>query len=98
MNGLVYLAPVYMRGEAYLALGDGNRAATEFQKFVDQRGVVGNFSWGALARLGLARAYVLEGDTAEAKAAYQDFLTLWKDADSDIPILKEAKAEYAKLL
>jgi len=58
---------------------------------------VANFSWGALARLGLARAYKLQGDTAKARAAYQDFLTLWKDADADIPILKQAKAEYAKL-
>jgi len=96
-NGLVYLAPVYLRGEAYLALGDGQRAATEFQKFIDHRGLVSNFPWGALARLGLARAYVLQGDTAKARAAYQDFLTLWKDADPDIPILKQAKAEYAKL-
>ncbi len=59
--------------------------------------LVVNFPWGALARLGLARAYALQGDTAKAKAAYQDFLTLWKDADPDIPILKQAKAEYAKL-
>jgi len=58
---------------------------------------VWNFPWGALARLGLARAYALQGDTAKARAAYQDFLTLWKGADSDIPILKEAKGEYAKL-
>ncbi len=58
---------------------------------------MGNFPWGAIARLGLARAYVLQGDTAKAKAAYQDFLTLWKDADPDIPILKQAKVEYAKL-
>ena len=86
--------PVYVRGEAYLALGDGGRAATEFQKFVDHRGVVANFPWGALAR---ARAYTMQGDTTKAKAAYQDFLTLWKDADPDIPILKQAKAEYAKL-
>jgi len=78
-------------------LGDGDRAAGEFQKFIDHRGVVGNFPWGALARLGLARAYALKGDTAKARAAYQDFLTLWKDADPDIPILKQAKAEYAKL-
>jgi len=60
-------------------------------------GVAMNFPWGALARLGLARAYAIQGDTAKAKAAYQDFLTLWKDADPGIPILKEAKAEYAKL-
>ena len=74
-------------------LHDGNRAAAEFQKFIDHRGVVVNFPWGALAHLGLARAYAMQGDTA--KVAYQDFLTLWKDADPDIPIV--AKAEYAKL-
>jgi serine/threonine protein kinase/tetratricopeptide (TPR) repeat protein len=91
------LCPVYLRGEAYLMLHDGNRAAAEFQKFIDHRGLVMNFPWGALARLGLARAYALQGDTAKARAAYQDFLTLWKDADPDIPILKQAKAEYAKL-
>jgi tetratricopeptide (TPR) repeat protein len=96
-NGLVILVPVYVRGEAYLALGDGNRAATEFQKVIDHRGVVNNFPWGALARLGLARAYTLQSDSAKARAAYQDFLTLWKDADPDVPILKQAKAEYAKL-
>ena len=78
-------------------LHDGNAAAAEFQKFIDHRGVVANFPWGALARLGLVRAYAMQGDTAKARAAYQDFLTLWKDADPDIPILKEAKAEYAKL-
>jgi serine/threonine protein kinase/tetratricopeptide (TPR) repeat protein len=93
----IFLCPVYMRGEAYLMLHDGNRAAAEFQKFIDHRGVVMNFPWGALARLGLARAYAMQGDTTKAKSAYQDFLTLWKDADPDIPILKEAKAEYAKL-
>jgi serine/threonine protein kinase/DNA-binding winged helix-turn-helix (wHTH) protein/tetratricopeptide (TPR) repeat protein len=88
--------PVYLRGEAYLILHDGNRAAAEFQKFIDHRGVVMNFPWGALARLGLARAYAMQGDT-KAKTAYKDFLTIWKDADPDIPILKVAKAEYAKL-
>jgi tetratricopeptide (TPR) repeat protein len=97
LGGHSGLAPVYLRGEAYLMLHDGNRAAAEFQKFIDHRGVVMNFPWGALARLGLARAYAMEGNTAKARAAYQDFLTLWKDADPDIPILKEAKAEYAKL-
>jgi hypothetical protein len=86
-----------MAGEAYLMLHDGNRAAAEFQKFIDHRRVVMNFPWGALARLGLARAYAMEGNTAKARAAYQDFLTLWKGADPGIPILKEAKAEYAKL-
>ena len=72
-------------------------AAAEFQKFLDHRGIVLNFPLGALAHLGLARAYALSGDTAKAEAAYQDFFALWKDADPDIPILKEAKAEYAKL-
>ena len=78
-------------------LNNGNRAAAEFQKFVDHRGLVGNFPWGALARLDLARAYAMQGDRAKARTAYQDFLTLWKDADPDIPILKQAKAEYAIL-
>ena len=78
-------------------LHDGSRAAAEFQKFIDHRGLVANFPWGALARLGLARAYTMQGDTAKAKAAYQDFLTLWKDADPDVPIYKQAKAEYARL-
>jgi len=96
-NGAVNLAPIYVRGQDYLVAHDGNRAAMEFQKFIDYRGVVGNFPWGALARLQLARAFAMNGDTAKAKAAYQDFLTLWKDADSDIPILKHAKAEYVKL-
>jgi predicted Zn-dependent protease len=93
----IYLCPVYVRGEAYLMLHDGNAAAAEFQKFIDHRGLVENFPWGALARLGLARAYAMQGDMAKARSAYQDFLTLWKDADPDIPILKEAKTEYAKL-
>jgi serine/threonine protein kinase/tetratricopeptide (TPR) repeat protein len=96
-NLAIFMSPAYMRGEAYLILQDGNRAAAEFQKFIDHRGLVVNFPWGALARLGLARAYALQGNTAKACAAYQDFLTLWKDADPDIPILKEARAEYAKL-
>jgi tetratricopeptide (TPR) repeat protein len=91
------LYPVYIRGQAYLLLHQGNEAAAEFQKFLDHRGIVTSFPLGALAHLGLARAYVLQGDTAKAKTAYQDFLTLWKDADPDIPILKQAKAEYAKL-
>ena len=96
-NLTIFLCPAYLRGEAYLMLHDGNRAAAEFQKFIDHRGLVVNFPWGALARLGLARAFAMQGDTAKAKSAYQDFLTLWKDADPDIPILKQAKAEYAKL-
>jgi serine/threonine protein kinase/Tfp pilus assembly protein PilF len=96
-NLTVALLPVYVRGGAYLALGDSARATAEFQKFIDHRGLVVNFPWGALARLGLARAYAMQGDTVKANATYQDFLTLWKDADPDIPILKQAKAEYAKL-
>jgi tetratricopeptide (TPR) repeat protein len=93
----IFLCPAYLRGEAYLMLHDGKAAATEFQKFIDYRGVVMNFPWGALARLGLARAYAMQGDRTKARAAYQDFLKLWKDADADIPILMAAKSEYAKL-
>jgi len=89
--------PVFVRGEAYLAAHQGSEAAAEFLKILDHPGTVVNQPIGALAHLGLARAYVLQGDSAKAKAAYQDFLTLWKDADRDIPILKQAKAEYAKL-
>jgi predicted Zn-dependent protease len=91
------LYPVYLRGEAYLQEHKGNEAAAEFQKMLNHRGILGNFFTGALAHLGLARAYAMTGDTAKSRSAYQDFLTLWKDADPDIPILKEAKAEYAKL-
>jgi tetratricopeptide (TPR) repeat protein len=93
----VFLCPVYLRGEAYLMMHDGKAAAAEFQKFSDHRGLVGNFQWGALARLGLARAYVMQRDAVKGKAAYQDFLTLWKDADLEVPILKQAKAEFAQL-
>jgi len=107
--------PTYTRGEAYLASGQGSAAEAEFQKILDHRGLVVNCDVGALAHLGLARAYAVEAGLsrhgenggakpplqpaalAKARAAYQDFLTLWKDADPDIPILKEAKAEYAKL-
>ena len=78
-------------------LHDGNAAAAEFQKFIDHRGIVGNFPLGALARLGLARAYDMQGDSTKVKAAYQDFLTFRKDADPDVPILQQAEAEYAKL-
>jgi eukaryotic-like serine/threonine-protein kinase len=89
--------PVFVRGEAYLAARRGGEAAAEFQKILDHRGLVLNQPIGALAHLGLGRAYVLQGDIPKAKAAYQDFLTLWKDADADIPVLQRAKAEYAKL-
>jgi predicted Zn-dependent protease len=88
---------VYLRGQSYLVLRSGGEAAKEFQRILDHRGVVWNGWQGALAHLGLARAYAISGDAAKARAAYQDFLTLWKDADPDIPILVEAKAEYAKL-
>jgi eukaryotic-like serine/threonine-protein kinase len=101
------LYPVYVRGEAYLAAGQGGAAATEFQKIIDHSGIVWNCWTGALARLGVARAHALRSRTSQgadsdaarvrALAAYQDFLTLWKDADPDIPILKQAEAEYAKL-
>ena len=87
----------YVRGEAYLAAHQGKEAAAEFQKILDHRGIVLNEPIGALAHLQLGRAYALQGDTAKARAAYQDFLGLWKDADPDIAILEQAKAEYAKL-
>jgi predicted Zn-dependent protease len=89
--------PIFIRGQAYLGLHQGKEAAAEFQKFLDHRGVVLNYPLAALSRLGLARAYTLQGDTAKARAAYQDFFALWKDADPDVPILKQAKAECAKL-
>jgi predicted Zn-dependent protease len=89
--------PAYVRAEAYLAAHQSDEAAIELQKILDHRGIVLNESIGALARLQLGRAYAMSGDTAKARAAYQDFLTLWKDADPDIPILEEAKAEFAKL-
>ncbi len=91
------LYPVYVRGEAYLAAHQGVEAAAEFQKIFDHRGIVASDPVGALAHWRLGRAYAMQGDTAKARAAYQDFLTLWKDADPDIPILIAAKAEYAKL-
>jgi len=93
----MYFFSVYLRSEAYLETGQGTHGATEFQKVLDNPGVVDNTSIGALAHLGLARAYALDKDTARARAAYQEFFALWKDADTDIAILKEANAEYAKL-
>lgn len=91
------LYTVYIRGEAYLAAGRGQEAATEFQKILNHRGIVLADPTGALAHLQLGRAYVVSGDTLRAKGAYQDFLALWKDADPDITVLKQAIAEYAKL-
>ena len=89
--------PIYVRGQAYLLAHNNTGAAAEFRKMLDHRGIVLNFPLGALAHLQLGRAHAMSGDTANAKTAYQDFLTLWKDADPDIPIYKQAKAEYAKL-
>jgi tetratricopeptide (TPR) repeat protein/predicted Ser/Thr protein kinase len=91
------LYPVYVRAEAYLGAQQGPASAAEFQKILNHRGLLWNCATGALAHLGLARAYALQGETAKAKAAYQDFLTLWKDADPDIPILIAAKSEYARM-
>jgi eukaryotic-like serine/threonine-protein kinase len=91
------LYPIYERGEANLAAHQGTEAAIEFQKILNHRGVVGSDPIGALAHLQLGRAYTLSGDKTKAKAAYHDFLTLWKDADPDIPIFREAKQEYARL-
>jgi tetratricopeptide (TPR) repeat protein len=110
-TNLSCLYPTYLRGEAYLATGQGSEAATEFQKILDHSGIVWNCWTGALAHLGVARANALQSKTFQgqgqgadadaprvrALAAYKDFLALWKDADPDIPILKQAKAEYAKL-
>lgn len=95
--GLLSLPPVYVRGKAYLKVGDGQQAAVEFQKILDHRSIVTNDILGALAHLQIGRAYAMAGDTAKAKAAYQNFLALWKDADPDVPILRQAKTEYAKL-
>ena len=94
-HGTLY--PVYVRGEAYLRAGDGVQAATEFQKMIDHRGIVSNFPLGALAHLQLGRAYKLAGDVGKAREAYAAFLVAWLNADPDIPILKQAKAEYANL-
>jgi eukaryotic-like serine/threonine-protein kinase len=91
------LFPGHLRGHAYLMAHNGNAAASEFQKFLDHRGITINFPLGALAHLQLGRAYALTGDTAKARAKYHDFFALWKAADPDIPVLKQAKAEYAKL-
>ena len=94
-EGTMY--PVYIRGEAQLMAHNGAAAAIEFQKFLDHRGITLNFPTGALAHLGLARAYAEAGDTTKAKAAYADFLSLWKDADPGIPILVAAKSESSAL-
>jgi serine/threonine protein kinase/Flp pilus assembly protein TadD len=95
--GGLTLFPVYLRGQAYLAARQGSAAAAEFQKIVDHPGIRPTFAEHSMSKLGLGRAYAMTGDAAKARAAYQDFFALWKDADPDIPILKQAKAEYAKL-
>jgi len=91
------LLPVYVRGQAYLQAKRGAEAQAEFQKIVDHRGIAPLSPLHSLAKLGLGRAYEMSADTAKARAAYQDFLALWKDADADVPVLSEAKTEYAKL-
>src|SRR5262249_30048405 len=91
------LYPIYVRGRAYLAAHQGSDALGEFRKILDHRGIVVNDPIGALALLQVGRALAMQGDRAKARDAYQIFLTVWKDADPDIPILKQAKAEYAKL-
>jgi hypothetical protein len=93
----VALCPIYVRGEAHLAAHQGSEAAVEFERILGQRGLVVNEPIGTLARLNLARAYALEEDAKKVRTAYQDFLTLWRDADPDTPILKQARAEFAKL-
>lgn len=92
-----FLYPVFLRGQVYLQLRRGDAAAAEFQKFLDHRGITLNGALGALAYLGLARAQAMRGDTASSRARYQAFFTLWKDADVDVPVLREAKREYGKL-
>jgi hypothetical protein len=93
----IALFPVQIRAAAFLAARQGKEASAEFQKILDHRSVVLNGPIGALVQLGLGRAYALAGDSTKAKIAYQDFLAQWKDADQDIPILKQAKEEYSKL-
>jgi len=91
------LYPPYVRGQAYLALHKGKEAETEFEKLIDHRTIVGNFPLGSLANLQVARSFAMQNDTAKSTMAYQEFFIFWKDADPDIPILKQAKAEHAKL-
>jgi tetratricopeptide (TPR) repeat protein len=92
----VPLAPVYVRGVAYLEAGQGEAAAVEFQKILEHRGMVGNSPVGALARLGMARAYSVSNETDKARSNYQGFFELWKQADADIPILRQARGEFHK--
>jgi eukaryotic-like serine/threonine-protein kinase len=91
------LYPAYIRGSAYLTAGKGKEAAVEFQKVLDHRGIVCNFILGSLAHLQLARAQEMSGNNQAARKSYQEFLALWKDADPELPILKDAEAEYSRL-
>jgi hypothetical protein len=97
INPSFSLTPAYLRGLAYVQLKQGSQAAAEFQKIIDHPGVAGNSVVAPLAHLGLARSCALAGDNAKSRTAYQDFLALWKDADPDIPVLQQAKSEYANL-
>ncbi len=97
MDPLESLYPAYLRGLAYLKLGQGREAAAEFHKMIDHPDILQDFITLPLAHLQLGRAQVMMGDKAAARKSYQDFLTLWKDADPDIPIYQQAKAEYARL-
>jgi tetratricopeptide (TPR) repeat protein len=92
------LYPAYIRGLAYLQMKEGSLAAPEFQKLIDHPGIVGDFVTGAIAHLQLGRAQAMTGDYAAARKSYEEFLTLWRDADPDLPVYKEAKAEYAALI
>jgi tetratricopeptide (TPR) repeat protein len=92
-----YLYPAYLRGLAYLESGDGRSAAKEFQKLIDNPGMCWSFVTGPLARLQLGRAQKMMGDNASARKSYEEFLNIWKDADPDLPIYRQAKAEYAQL-
>jgi ATP/maltotriose-dependent transcriptional regulator MalT len=97
VNEWTAMYPVFVRGEAFLAAHQGSEAAGEFRKIIEHRGVVLNEPIAALARLGAARADAMQGDAAKARAAYQDFLTLWKEADADVPVFQQAQSEFAKL-
>lgn len=92
------LYPVYVRGQAFLALHQGENAAIEFQKILNHRGIVVSDPIGALAHLQAGRAHAMAGHKEQAQEAYEDFLSLWKDADPDIPVLKQAQAEYSRLI
>lgn len=93
----VVLYPVFVRAQAFLMQRNGSAAAAEFQEILDHPGLLGNSTLGPLSQLGLAHAYAISGDAGKARAAYAGFLNVWKDADADIPVLREAKTEYSRL-